>query len=110
MEKTKARGGYTHRDKRFWADLLSGQAGSGQSVKRYCQARGVSPSSFYRWQKLLASDSGPGNGFQAIEIDSGPSSGVMVELPGGINVHFAEWPPVEYLHQLSGCFQSEAGC
>lgn len=110
MKKTKARGGYTHRDKSFWADLLSGQASSGQNVKRYCQAHGVSPSSFYRWQKLLASDCGSGNGFRAIEIDPEPSPGIVVELPGGISVHFIDRPPVEYLHRLSACFQMETGC
>lgn len=110
MKKIKARGGYTHRDKNFWADLISGQASSGQDVKGYCRSRGVSASSFYRWQNLLASDCGAGPGFHAIEIAPGPPCGVIVELPGGINVRFIDRPPVEYLHRLSGCFQRQGGC
>ena len=118
MKKTKSRRGYTHRDKSFWAELLGDQAGSGQSVKHYCQSRGVSASSFYRWQKLLASAcsteftprSVPSSGFDSIEIDPGPSPVVLVELPGGIRVHFANQPGAEYLYRLSEYFQNGAGC
>lgn len=110
MKRTKTKSDYSHRDKGFWMELLSGQAQSGQSVKNYCQARGVSASSFYRWQKLLASDSAPGAGFHTIEIQSRPSLGVVVELPGGVSLCFSDLPPVEYLHRLSERFQSEARC
>lgn len=110
MKRTKAKAGYSHRDQSFWAELLSGQAKSGQSVKEYCHTQGVSASSFYRWQKLLASDSAPGVGFHTIEIQSRPSSGVVVELPGGVSLCFSDLPPVEYLHQLSERFQSVTGC
>lgn len=110
MKRTKSKAGYSHRDKSFWAELLSGQAKSGQSIKEYCYAQGVSASSFYRWQKLLASDSAPGVGFHTIEIQSRPLLDVVVELPGGVSLCFSDLPPVDYLHRLSERFQSVSGC
>jgi hypothetical protein len=110
MKRTKPKPGYTHRDKSYWSELLSGQAESGQRVKQYCQAQGVSASSFYRWQKLLGSDSALGKGFNAIEIKGPTALGVLVELPGGVCLSFSTLPPVDYLHRLSERFQSGAGC
>ena len=107
MKRTKARGGYSHHDAAYWADLLAGQAQSGQSVKSYCQAQGVHPSSFFRWKKVLKPDTASAPGFSLIQVRSQPPScEVVVELPGGVLLRFAELPPVEYLRRLSMSFNS----
>lgn len=70
----------------------------------YCSARGVSCSSYYRWQKLLRE--GTDSLFSPIEIVETKvmQEGVEVELPGSVVVRFRELPPVSYLHSLSECF------
>lgn len=37
----------------FWRMVLESQAASGLAVQAFCDKEGISPSSFYRWRKLL---------------------------------------------------------
>ena len=105
MKRAKHKGGYSHHDAAYWADLLAGQAESGQSVKSYCQSQGAHPSSFYRWKKLLKPGTGSVPGFNPIQVQSQPPScEVIVELPGGLLLRFAGLPPVDYLQRLSAGF------
>ena len=90
--------------------LLAGQKQSGQSVPAYCSARGVSCSSYYRWQKLLKNEEQPELLFSPIEIEVKGPGGVVVELPGGVVVRFAELPPVDYLCRLSGALRAGDAC
>lgn len=109
MKRTKAKGGYSHQGAAFWASLFARQAKSGQSIKSYCQAQGVNPSSFYRWKKLLkhpGTDPVPGFNPIQVQIQSQNSCEVVVELPGGVLLRFAGLPPVEYLQSLSAGFNS----
>lgn len=88
-----------------WAQLLADQERSGQRVKIYCAARGVSVASYYRWQKLLRQKSGGGL-FRPIEITTQAEGGVVVELPGGVILRFSELPPVAFLRSLSSAFST----
>ena len=107
MKRTKAQRSYSHYEAAFWAGLMAGQPKSGQSVKNYCQAQGVHPSSFYRWKKLLKPNTAPAPSFSLIQVRSQPPScEVVVELPGRVLLRFAELPPVEYLRGLSMSFNS----
>lgn len=113
----KNKKGYRHQDFSFWSELIRAQGKSGQSVKGYCQAQGVSPSSFYRWQKLLHRESEAGSGFRPIQIQNqAPESGTSdqplleVSLPGGLRLGFRSLPAVKYLHDLSRCFKQESLC
>lgn len=36
-----------------WREILQRQAGSGQSVRRFCASAGISEPSFYSWRKRL---------------------------------------------------------
>jgi hypothetical protein len=38
----------------FWRRIVTGQAGSGLSIRRYCSERGVNEPSFFAWRKELA--------------------------------------------------------
>jgi hypothetical protein len=38
---------------RFWRGEVEGQAASGQSVRAWCQRRGISEPSFYHWRAEL---------------------------------------------------------
>jgi len=106
MKRAKPKGGYSHHDAAYWADLLSGHAKSGQSVKSYCHSQGVNPSSFYRWKKALKPKGEASPGFSPIQVQaqSQPSCEVVVELPGGVLLRFAGLPPAEYLQLLSAGF------
>lgn len=106
MKKSQSGRGFSRRDAGEWADLLAAQAQSGQSVKTFCAARGISAASYYRWQKLLQEERQPI--FHPIEIATqGPTGGVMVELPGGVRLHLSELPPAAYLRSLSWGFNDE---
>ena len=86
----------------WWAALVSGHEESGQSVKEYCAAQGISAASYYRWQKRLKQEAG--EGFSPIKIETEAVGGIVVELPGGVCLHLRELPPVEYLRLLSSSF------
>lgn len=103
MKKQQIDTSRPRRDADSWARLLAGQAKSGQSVKVYCAAQGISAASYYRWQKLLKQEEGAL--FRPIEIEpKAPMSGLLVELPGGVRLHFSELPPAGYLRSLSAGF------
>ena len=36
-----------------WSRLIAEQEASGQSLRAFCEERGVKPNSFYRWRKRL---------------------------------------------------------
>ena len=38
----------------FWRELIAAWKQSGQSVREFCQARGVTTASFYVWRRRLA--------------------------------------------------------
>ena len=40
-------------DHAFWQLVIESQAGSGLSVKKFCENEGINPSSFYQWRKKL---------------------------------------------------------
>jgi len=102
MKRSQTRASRSWRDAGSWAALLAGHEESGQSVKEYCAAQGVSAASYYRWQKRLKQEGG--EGFSPIKIETKPVGGIVVELPGGVSLRFRELPPVEYLRSLSSSF------
>ena len=46
-------------DHAFWRLVIESQAGSGLSVKKFCENEGINPSSFYQWRKKLEQQSDP---------------------------------------------------
>ena len=94
-----------------WQKLLKRQASSGQSVREFCVAEGVSQPSFYAWRRrlreqngestraesvssLAASDGRPGDGQQFVPlklVDAMPSleilhpRGYRIQLNGDVN-------------------------
>ena len=55
MAKTTT--GENRRD--YWSRQIDGQAGSGQTVRRWCREAGVNEHSFYSWRKRLREQSAP---------------------------------------------------
>ena len=104
MKRPLTRTSRSWRDAGSWARLLAGHQESGQSVKEYCAAQGISAASYYRWQNRLKQE--PAVGFSPIEIEAKPVGGIVVEveLPGGVALRFSELPPVAYLRSLSSSF------
>lgn len=85
--------------------LLEVQEESDLSVKDFCASQGVNVASFYQWRKRLLGGKAMGNAlFSAIEIQSKPLGGILVELPGGVVLRFSGLPPVEYLRSLGSVF------
>jgi len=92
-------------DSGSWSVLLEVQEESDLSVKDFCASQGVNVASFYQWRKRLLGGKAMGNAlFSAIEIQSKPLGGILVELPGGVVLRFSGLPPVEYLRSLGSVF------
>lgn len=92
-------------DAETWSVLLSACEKSALSVKDFCASQGISAASYYRWQKRIQSEKETDRAlFSPIEIQAKSVDRVLVELPGGVVLRFAELPPVEYLRHLSSQF------
>jgi hypothetical protein len=94
-------------DENAWRELLAAQASSGLSIKAFCAARGLTDATFYNWRKRLQSVEDIKEViFRPISIESpqAVSGHVRLELPGGMQLHFSELPPVGYLRALSLAF------
>ena len=102
MKRSKTNGRYLRRDAGWWSALLSEQAESGLSVKSFCEERGISMGTYYRWQKLLKQQAG--DLFSPIELGAKSVCEVVVDLPSGVSLRFSELPPVGYLRSLSSSF------
>lgn len=84
-----------------WRALLTRFAGSGQTVKAFCQHESVSQASFYRWRSLLgtAADTGyvpvisalPRELAGFVDLGHSPSSSpsfeLHLDLGGGLMLH-----------------------
>ena len=67
-----------------WRGLISEQGGSGQSVRAFCQKRGLTTSQFFAWKKRLREASG--EGFVEVRVQEAPASkggAIVVHLAGG---------------------------
>ena len=42
-------------EQEFWHMVITSQRASGLTVQAFCDQEGISPSSFYRWRKILGS-------------------------------------------------------
>lgn len=58
-----------------WQVLVSRQAGSGESVARFCARERVSVASFYQWRARLRQDT-----MTAARSDEAPTPGAFVDL------------------------------
>lgn len=52
------------------AQLLEEQAQSGQSKERFCAERGITPSTFYYWQRQLRERDEPSGEFTALKVEA----------------------------------------
>jgi hypothetical protein len=78
----------------FWRDTLAAWRKSGQSIRAFCAARGLSEATFFARRRELA-DNGPDGSpttspppaptFAAVRVVTDPM--VEVVLPGGVVVH-----------------------
>ena len=78
-----------------WRNLIAEQRSSGLSVRRFCEERGVSDSSFGYWRKKTAEVA---TGFA--RVDSGGL--IAVELPGGKTVRIGRNDLPALLEALCG--------
>ena len=92
-------------DSASWLMLLEVQASSGLSIKEFCAVQGISVASFYQWRRRLQQGKVADEGlFSQILVEEKPSTGITVELPGGVLLRFSQLPPVGYLRELSSKF------
>ena len=91
------------RSSQGWRALLTRFAGSGQTVRAFCQRESVSPASFYRWRSRLgqAADAGgvpvasalPSAPAGFVDLgpllapSSSPSFELHLDLGGGLMLH-----------------------
>ena len=73
---------------REWQRRMARFQEAQESVAEFCRKEGVSAPSFYHWRKRLAQRAGPAEpaaGFRPVRLV--PSSVVVVQLPGGTQLH-----------------------
>ena len=94
------------RSKEEWQALIVKQKSSGVCINDFCLQEGISDGSFYVWRKRFSEvETVCESSFSRIEIKSmeavAASEGLMVILPGGLNLHFKALPPIEWIIGLS---------
>lgn len=86
----------------FWRKLIEGRRRSGHSVARVCEEAGVSPASYYQWQRKLrgtaparsaSSDRGAAGRLVPVHIVADapigrhePAGAVEIDLPGEVRL------------------------
>jgi hypothetical protein len=96
-----------------WLKLLTEYETSGLQQKDFCAKHDLSLSTFqywlYRRSKKSDSQSGPATKFLPVEVVPSPAlsarreqatSGVIVELPGGVRVQLSSDVPARYLAEF----------
>jgi len=79
---------------REWQRRMARFQEAQQSVAEFCRQEGVSAPSFYQWRKRLIRRPGPAEeaaGFRPVRLV--PSAGVVVQLPGGTQLHVSTSDP-----------------
>ena len=77
MVTSKAEGGRSKQ----WRDRMARYAASGQQIKVFCQAEGVSEAVFYRWRQRLAAEATCANGFIAVQAAPAANVGLSKAAP-----------------------------
>ena len=92
----------------WWAAQVAAQARSGLSQRAFCEARGVSLSSFARWKKRLASEES-----RELAVVDAPVRFVELEVPiepprplvrvslGALTIDFEMLPPPAWVAELA---------
>lgn len=87
-------GSFGSRKVREWRRRMARFERSQQSVAEFCRKEGVSAPSFYQWRKRLGQGAGVAegaSGFRPVRLV--PSAGVVVQWPGGTQLHVATSDP-----------------
>lgn len=68
----------------LWRQRVAQQEASGESIRAYCQQRGLSEHAFYNWRQRLSQEPAPVS-FALVETQSPPQFPIQLEflLPGG---------------------------
>ena len=80
-----------------WSTLITLQQGSGESVRSFCQSRGITTSAFYDWRARLKKKS---SDLIPIEIAQEKKETFRVILKSGVALEFSERPEPEWIKAL----------
>jgi hypothetical protein len=83
-----------------WIERMERFSRSGLSVKKFCDAEGVSVPNFYRWRQKLAPSPDRTGRFVAVSIKT-PASAAKIILPGGASI---EVPAEMVTNRMSDLF------
>lgn len=74
------------RSREEWQRLVEEQARSGQSQRRFCEARGISVGTLQHWKRKLAGESAPAPWLDLGTLAQGAAEGWEIELDLGQGV------------------------
>lgn len=76
---------------------------SGQTVVAYCKEEGLSPSTFYYWQKRLKGNTASESGFTQIVVAAPEAAVATVHFPNGVRIVFSGGAGTSVLKELACC-------
>ena len=116
MDKLEGMHPLRKKGQEHWRPIVAAQARSGQSAAAFCRERGLWPSSFFRWKRILEGAK-PVPGFVEVELgataagEAGAEAkpgGVTVEVRGGRRLRVERGFDAELLRQVLRVLEAEA--
>ena len=76
---------WTRRSAAEWRSILARHEASGETIRGFCAAEGVSRTAFCRWRQRLSEENGAATGGLFVELGEAPATwDVELELGGGV--------------------------
>ena len=95
---------YTRRSRSQWAELVARQQSGGQHINAFCEAEGLTPSTFHYWQKKLKADRKPGRPKGFVEVVARPvrpvSGSILLRGRGGVEAEVPCGVPADVIRQV----------
>lgn len=94
----------------FWREQVREQAAGGLTVRRFCQARGLSEPSFYAWRRTLRErEAAAAPAFVPVTVVPAVGGEIVLELRGGRRMRLPEtMPPQRVVALIQALEASEA--
>ena len=94
---------YTRRSRSEWAELVGRQQSGGQHINAFCEAEGITPSTFHYWQRKFREDKkqGPKGFVEVVAKPARPATGrILLRGRGGVEAEVPCGVPADVIRHL----------